>query len=103
MCNQAVSLVAAELEHHGIATVTIQLLRAVAERMRPPRALFVPFRHGYPLDAPDQPQRQLRVIEAALRMLESPVARPPVLVDFDPRTDASSGIESDDPPNPMQT
>ena len=53
MCNQAVGLVAAELERRGIATVVLQLLREVAERVRPPRALFVPFRHGYPLDTPN--------------------------------------------------
>ena len=38
MCNQAVSLVAAELERQGIASVAIQLLRVVAEKVRPPRA-----------------------------------------------------------------
>ncbi len=36
MCNQAVSLVAAELERRGIATVAIQLLKKVAEKVRPP-------------------------------------------------------------------
>ena len=70
MCNQTVSLVAAELERAGIATVTIQLLRELAERVRPPRALSVPFAHGYPLDAPDEPARQHVVLEAALRLLE---------------------------------
>lgn len=84
MCNQAVSLVAAELERNGIATVTIQLLRKVAERVQPPRALFVPFRHGYPLDAPDEEQRQHAVLEAALRLLEERDSSPPVLVDFEP-------------------
>jgi hypothetical protein len=83
MCNQAVSLVAAELERQGIATVAIQLLRAVAERVRPSRALFVPFRHGYPLDAPSDPARQHAVVEAALRVLENSDQRPPVLVDFE--------------------
>lgn len=83
MCNQTVSLVAAELERRGISTVVIQLLRMVAERVRPPRALVVPFRHGYPLDAPGEPARQHAVIEAALRLLEAPVSSPPVLVDFD--------------------
>jgi hypothetical protein len=34
MCNQTVSLVAAELERLGTSTVVIQLLREVAERMR---------------------------------------------------------------------
>jgi hypothetical protein len=79
-----VGLVAAELERRGIATVAIQLLRKVAERVRPPRALFVPFRHGYPLDAPGEPQRQRVVLEAALRMLEDPTLHPPALVDFQP-------------------
>jgi uncharacterized protein YbjT (DUF2867 family) len=83
MGNQAVSLVAAELERRGIATVAIQLLRDVAKRVRPPRALFVPFRHGYPLDAPSNPARQHAVIEAALRVLEIPDLRPPVLVDYE--------------------
>ncbi len=85
MCNQAVSLVAAELERRGISTVAIQLLREVAERVRPPRALFVPFRHGYPLDAPGEQARQHAVLEAALRLLEMRAATPPVLVDFEPR------------------
>lgn len=82
MCNQAVSLVAAELERQGISTVSIQLLREVAEKVRPPRALWVPFRHGYPMDAPGDPQRQHAVIEAALRLLEDPALKPPVLVDY---------------------
>jgi hypothetical protein len=84
MCSQAVCLVAAELERQGISTVAIQLLREVAERVRPPRALFVPFRHGYPLDAPGEPARQRAVLEAALRMLEDGDLEPPALVDFQP-------------------
>jgi hypothetical protein len=84
MCNQAVGLVAAELERQGISTVAIQLLRKVAEKVRPPRALCVPFPHGYPLDKPDDPQRQQAIIEAALKMLEDPHLQPPAIVDFIP-------------------
>jgi hypothetical protein len=84
MCNQAVCLVAAELERQGVSTVVIQLLREVAERVRPPRALFVPFRHGYPLDTPGDAPRQHAVIEAALRLLENTMIRPPCLADFRP-------------------
>ncbi|MBI2822175.1 MAG: hypothetical protein HYX74_08115 [Acidobacteria bacterium] len=84
MCNQAVGLVAAELERRGISTVVIQLLREVAEKVRPPRALFVPFPHGYPLDAPGEPARQLAVLQAALQLLEDPDLPPPILVDFRP-------------------
>ena len=80
MCNQAVSLVAAELERRGIPTVALQLLRFVAEKVRPPRALVVPFRHGWTLEAPHQPERQHRVLEAALRLLEA--AEGPVVADY---------------------
>jgi hypothetical protein len=79
-----VGLVAAEFERNGILTVTIQLLRVVAEKVRPPRALCVPFRHGYPLDAPDEPAKQHAVIEAALKMLEDQNLQPPAIVDFVP-------------------
>ena len=84
MCNQAVGLVAAEIERRGISTVTLALLREVALAVRPPRALFVPFRHGYPLDRPDDPARQHAVIEAALRLLERPDASGPLLEDYRP-------------------
>ena len=84
MCNQAVCLAAAELERQGIATVAIQLLREVAEKVRPPRALCVPFKHGYPLDTPGDVKRQHVVIEAALRLLEDKTLQPPALVDLRP-------------------
>jgi D-proline reductase (dithiol) PrdB len=84
MCNQAVCLVAAELERQGICTVVIQLLKVVAEKVQPPRALFVPFRHGYPLETPDNPERQHAVIEAALKLLEDRTTVPPVLVAYQP-------------------
>ena len=75
-------LVAAELERQGIATVVIQLLRQVAERMQPPRALCVPFPHGYPLGKPNDPALQHAVLEAALQLLEDQSLRPPALADF---------------------
>ncbi len=78
------SLIAAELERHGISTVVVQLLRLVAEKVRPPRALLVPFRHGYPLDTPNDPAKQMAVIEAALSLLEDPSLEPPALVDYRP-------------------
>jgi len=82
MCNQAVGLFAAELERRGIPTVAIQLLREVALKVRPPRALFVPFPHGYPLESADRPDRQRAVIEAALALLEDASLMPPALVDY---------------------
>ncbi len=75
-------LVAAELARQGIATVVIQLLREVAERVCPPRALFVPFRHGYPLGTPNDAAAQHAVLEAALRMVEDRSLTPPALTSF---------------------
>jgi hypothetical protein len=77
-----VSLVAAELERQGIATVAIQLLRVAAEKVRPPRALWVPYRHGFPLGRPDAPELQHAIIEAALRLLERTDPAKPQLSEF---------------------
>ncbi|MBL9137930.1 MAG: hypothetical protein JNK85_18840 [Verrucomicrobiales bacterium] len=79
VCNQTVALIAAELERQGIATVCLMLLREVAEKVRPPRALCVPFRHGYPLGQPDDPDGQARVLEAAFYVLEHENGPAPVL------------------------
>jgi hypothetical protein len=84
MCNQTVSLVAAALEQQGISTVAIQLLQMVTEKVRPPRALVVPFRHGYPLDSPNDPEKQRAVITAALNLLTNSDLKPPAIVDFIP-------------------
>jgi len=77
-----VSLVAAALEQQGISTVAVQLLRLAAEKVRPPRALFVPFRHGYPLGSPNDPEKQRAVITAALNLLTDPDLKPPAIVEY---------------------
>ena len=81
MCNQAVSLIAGEIERRGIATTCIVLLREVAEKVRPPRALFVPFPHGYPLGKAHDAEMQKNVLRAAFALLgdEGP---PPLLRDY---------------------
>ena len=75
-------LAAAELERACIATVAIQFMREAAADARPPRALFVPFRYGFPADPANEPGRLLRIMGAALALLESDRAGPPVLVDY---------------------
>ena len=76
------SLVAGALEQQGISTVVVQLLRLVTEKVRPPRALFVPFRHGYPLDSPNDPEKQRAVITAALNLIANPDLKPPAIVEY---------------------
>ncbi|MFN6201295.1 MAG: hypothetical protein ACK562_13760 [Acidobacteriota bacterium] len=70
MCNQTVGLVQAAIEREGIATVSITLLREVAEAICPPRSLFVPYPLGFPLGEPGNPSLQHRIIAAALALLE---------------------------------
>lgn len=79
MCNQTVSLIAAEIERRGIATVSIMLLREIAEKVRPPRALVVPFAHGFPLGKPHEAEEQKNVIRAALALLDREA---PLIVDY---------------------
>ena len=49
MCHQTVGLAQAELERRGIATVSVTMLPEITRRIRPPRALAVPFPLGFPL------------------------------------------------------
>ena len=72
------------MERQGIATVCIQLLRTVAERVCPPRSLLVPFAHGYPLGTPGDAARQHAVLDAAFGLLEDASLLPPALVAYQP-------------------
>lgn len=80
MCVQAVGLIAAEIERQGIPTVSISLLKEVTKITKPPRALFVPFKMGYPLGLPDSPDMQYSVIEQALSLLAKNDT--PILADY---------------------
>ena len=83
MCNQSVGLIASIIEKAGISTVVLSLLTMVTKRVRPPRALFVPFPFGYPLGKPNDARLQHQVIRAALDLLESPDELP-ILRNFAP-------------------
>ena len=74
------SVLARVFEAAGLTTVAIALVREHAERVRPPRALWVPFYFGYALGKPDDAEFQHQVISAALGMLDAP--RGPVLADY---------------------
>ena len=68
------------LEDEGIATTSICLIRTHTEKIKPPRALAVPFELGRPLGVPNEPAFQRRVVRACLELLERPGG--PVLEDF---------------------
>jgi len=68
------------LEASGIPTTGISLIRLHSEKIRPPRALWVPFELGRPLGVPDDAEFQSRVLRAALGLFNEPSG--PLLVDY---------------------
>jgi hypothetical protein len=68
------------LEAAGISTTSISLVREHTEKVKPPRALWVPFPFGYALGRPGDPALQHRVLRAALDLFAEPAG--PVLRDF---------------------
>jgi hypothetical protein len=75
-----VGVLSRALEQTGLVTVGITMVREHTEKVKPPRALWVPYPYGRPLGAPDNPELQFRVIRAALHLFDAPVG--PVLADF---------------------
>ncbi|MGH7312996.1 MAG: hypothetical protein ACREJV_07490 [Candidatus Rokuibacteriota bacterium] len=88
-------MLARALEAEGVATTSISLVREHTEKIKPPRALFVPFPFGHALGRPNDPALQHRVLRAALELFAAPAG--PVLRDFP--EDAEPGVE---PPAPTQ-
>ena len=82
MCHQTVSLVQAELERHGIATASLSTMPEITKKIRPPRALTVPYRLGFALGEAGAHDLQ-RSILTALLMLCTQVTVP-VLESFQP-------------------
>lgn len=68
------------LEEEGLSTTSISLVREHTERIKPPRALWVPFPLGRPLGVPGDPAFQHKVLAATLALLNEP--KGPVLRDF---------------------
>ena len=88
-------MLARALEAQGVATTSISMVREHTEKVKPPRALFVPFPFGHALGRPNDPELQHRVLKAALELLDAPAG--PVLRDFP--EEAEPGVE---PPAPTQ-
>ncbi len=67
-------------EKQGIATTVVSLIRLHAEKIAPPRCLWVPFALGRPFGPANDAPFQQRVVRAALELLERDDG--PVLEDF---------------------
>ncbi len=68
------------VESAGIATTQISLIREHSARIRPPRALWVPYELGRPFGVPGDAEFQTGVLRAALGLFEAPAG--PVLADY---------------------
>lgn len=77
---QTVGLIQAAIERAGITTVSISLLHEVTDVLRPPRALFVPYKLGFPLGEANNSALQHRIIAAAFALLARNDV--PVIEDF---------------------
>src|SRR5436190_18594843 len=67
-------------EEHGLVTTSISLVREHTQKVKPPRALFVPFPFGHPLGEANDPELQTRVMRAAFALLDRDTG--PVLEDY---------------------
>ncbi|MFQ5880151.1 MAG: hypothetical protein ACE5IZ_08270 [Dehalococcoidia bacterium] len=73
-------MLARVFEEASLTTTALALVREHAERVKPPRALFVPFPFGFALGKPNDANLQHRVIAAALDLLRQESG--PILADF---------------------
>lgn len=80
ICTSTTSVLARTFEAHGISTVTISLVREHTVKIKPPRALYVPFPFGLSVGHPNNVEEQGSVLKAALDLLERETG--PVLEDY---------------------
>ena len=73
-------MIARVFEEAGLSTTSIALVKEHAARVKPPRALAVPFPYGSALGKANDPAFQHKVIAAALDLLQNNDA--PVLAEF---------------------
>ncbi|HZI39202.1 MAG TPA: hypothetical protein VFF24_12930 [Acidimicrobiia bacterium] len=68
------------MEEAGLVTGGISLIREHTEKVKPPRALWVPFPFGLPLGHPEDATEQRAVLDAVLALIDEPDV--PVLHDY---------------------
>ena len=67
---QTVGLAQATIERRGIPTASITMLAGITQKVRPPRALAVPYPLGFPLGEANNPELQTEVLRQVLALLE---------------------------------
>lgn len=93
LCHQSIALVARAIEAAGIPTMMLAVERAVIDRTRPPRTAFYNGKLGSVVGEPNAKLYQLRVLDEALRWIETfdqPAIRK-LVVDLETETENSRG------------
>ena len=79
---QTVGLAQQVIEQRGIPTASITMLEDITRKIRPPRALSVPYPLGFPLGEADNFELQTTILCALLALLDR--IDVPVLEQFTP-------------------
>ena len=71
LCHQTLGIVARELETRGIPTIMLSVDVLISDKIRPPRVAFYDGELGAVAGKPNWKQYQLRVLDEALRWIET--------------------------------
>ena len=74
-------LIQRSIEAEGIPTISISLSRTITEKVKPPRALLVPFPLGHPMGAPLNRELQRQILMDGLKFLKE-IEKPGMIVDL---------------------
>ena len=93
LCHQTLGIVARELESRGIPTMMLAVDVDIIDKIRPPRSAFYNGELGAVVGKPNWKQYQLRVLDEALRWIETfdqPAARK-LVVNLETETERERG------------
>lgn len=93
LCHQTLGIVARAIEQRGIPTMLISVDRSVTDKVRPPRTAYYTGEFGAVAGKPGWKQYQLRVLDEAIRWIETfdqPGSRK-LAVDLETATEAARG------------
>ncbi len=93
LCHQTLGIVARAIEERGIPTMLISVDRGVTDKIRPPRTAYYTGEFGAVAGKPNWKQYQLRVLDEAIRWIETfdqPASRK-LAVELETATEAARG------------
>ena len=70
LCHQSIGVLARALELAGVPTMTLGVVKDVAESVRPPRVALYDGQLGSVSGLPNFPEHQRRILDEALRLIE---------------------------------